>query len=80
MKKKLAILTLLASSLLVFLPPVTQADAQIRVQIGGRHTNRGLHRGWYRGRHVGWYKHSRPGYLRQVYYINGRRYVRYVRY
>jgi len=83
MKKKLAILVLSLSSLLVFLPSFTPADAQIRVQIGrGRHYDRGEHRGWYQGRRMRYYTYNvgRPEYVQQTYYVNGRRYVRWVRY
>ena len=90
MRKKLVILVLLFSSFVVFLPTLGSAASlssaankpQIRVQIGPVRHDRGLHRGWYKGRHVGWYnykpRHSQ--WVRQVYYINGRPYVRWVRY
>jgi hypothetical protein len=84
MKKKLAVLVLSLSSLLIFMPSFsTPADAQIRVQIGrGRHHDRDEHRGWYRGRRMRYYNYDvgRTGYTQQVYYVNGRRYVRWVRY
>jgi len=86
MKKKLAVLVLSLSSLLVFLPSFTPADAQIRLQIGRSHRHwdrdRDRHRGWYQGRRMDYYTYNvnRPEYVRQVYYVNGRRYVRWVRY
>ena len=54
---------------------------QIRIQIGSRRHDRGMHRGWYRGRRVAWYNYNRrdPQYVRQVYWVNGRQYVRWVR-
>ena len=89
MRKKLTILALLISSFVVFLPAQGNAASlsstvnkpQIRVQIGTRH-DRGLHRGWYKGRRIGWYNYNRHDsqWVRQVYYINGRPYVRWVRY
>jgi len=83
MKKKLAVLVLSLSSLLIFLPSFTPADAQIRVQIGRtRHYDRDRHSGWYQGRRMYYYNYNvgQPQYVRQVYYVNGRRYVRWVRY
>ena len=68
---------------------------QIRLQIGQtrRHRGwvRGRHLGWYRNRRdrdmdrdeVRYNRMARngyrPGYVQQVYYLNGRRYVRWVR-
>jgi len=50
---------------------------QIRVQIGGQR-RRG--RGWNRGRNRSWERrNNRTRLVRQVYYRNGRRYVRTVR-
>ena len=83
MKKKLAVLVLSLSSFLVFLPSSNPVDAQIRVQIGrSRHSDRGRHRGWDRGRRMYYYNYNvrRPEYVRQTYYVNGRRYTRWVRY
>jgi hypothetical protein len=82
MKKKLAILVLSLSSLLVFLPSFTPADAQIRVQIGRNHYDRGRHRGWYQGRRMYYYNYNvqQPEYVQQTFYVNGRRYTRWVRY
>lgn len=60
---------------------LNSSTPQIRVRIGqrrGRNWNRGRHRGWERGRHRGWYKQARTRQVRQVYWRNGRRYVRYV--
>lgn len=61
-------------------------EPQIRVRIGSRNRrgrwnrNRGWNRGhWDRGRHRGWNR-GRARVVRQVYYRNGRRYVRTVRY
>jgi hypothetical protein len=56
---------------------LNNSSPQIRVQIGNRRNRRG--RGWNRGRHLGWQKHNRTRLVRQVYWMNGRRYVRYVR-
>ena len=61
----------------------TNYSPQIRVQIGRRHRrNRNLNPYWERrhdnGRHVGW-NNNRTRMVQQVYYINGRRYVRWVR-
>ena len=90
MKKKFIILALLLSSCIVFLHFLANAvnisstvnKPQIRVLIGHVRHDRGLHRGWYKGRHIGWYnynpRHSR--WVSHVYYINGRPYVRWVRY
>jgi hypothetical protein len=55
---------------------LNEGAPQIRVQIGGQR-RRG--RGWNRGRHRGWRNHQRSRVVRQVYWRNGRRYVRYVR-
>ena len=54
---------------------------QIRIQIGGRRHDRGLHRGWDKGRRIAWYNYNRPDpqYVRQIYWINGRQYIRWVR-
>ncbi|MBV9241617.1 MAG: hypothetical protein JO314_06375 [Acidobacteria bacterium] len=84
MRKKLAVLVLLVSSFLVFLPSMSSGtQAQIRVTFGQRHRHhdRGLHRGWYNGRRMDYYNYNvnRSGYTRQVYYVNGVRYVRWVR-
>ena len=89
MRKKFVILTLLLASCTVFLPTEGNAASlssainkpQIRVQIGPVRRDRGLHRGWYKGRRIGWYNYNRRDsqYVRQVYYINGRPYVRWVR-
>jgi len=88
MKKKILTLTFLIISGFVFLPAQAYSSVnsltvkpQVQVYIGRRH-DRGLHRGWYRGRRMAWY-HYNPGYSgwsRQVYYINGRPYYRWVRY
>src|SRR3954447_14110010 len=57
---------------------------QIRIQVGRRY-NRGRHYGWYRGRHNGWnrdrarWERNRNTTVRQVYWMNGRRYTRTVR-
>lgn len=54
-------------------------EPQIRVQIGGqRRRGRNWNRG-NRGRHRGWNNHRRTRVVRQVYWRNGRQYVRYVR-
>jgi hypothetical protein len=82
MKKKLAVLVLSLSSLLVFLPNIsTGAQAQIRVQIGRTH-DRARHRGYYQGRRMYYYNYNvqQPQYVQQTYYVNGRRYTRWVRY
>jgi hypothetical protein len=62
---------------------------QIRIQVGRR--NRGRHYGWWRGRRVGRYyrnedqygrrvgRYNRGTLVRQVYWMNGRRYTRWVR-
>ncbi|MFL6373211.1 MAG: hypothetical protein ACJ73D_00960 [Pyrinomonadaceae bacterium] len=87
MKKKLAVLVLLLSSTFVFLPAMSNgADAQIRVQFGRTH-HRHYHRGWEQRRGIAYnnynygrdYNYGRSGMVRQVYYVNGRRYVRWVR-
>jgi len=96
MRKKFVILALLFSSFVVFLPAhsyaatseagssfnVNNAPVQIRLRIGKNRGNRGLHRGWYKGRRIAWYRHNPGGgrWVRQVYYVNGRQYVRWVRY
>ena len=94
MRNKLIILTLLVSSIAIFLPePVSAATAnavetpQIRVQMR-RRNNQGRHRGWERGRHYGWYKGKRmywysndprdDRYIRRSYYDNGRRVTRWI--
>jgi hypothetical protein len=87
MKKKILIFALLFSTSVVILPGVAYSSVgtavsklQIRVEIGRRH-DRGLHRGWYRGRRMAWYNYDRgSGWTRQVYYIDGRPYYRWVRY
>lgn len=89
MKNKLLALAFVLSSCVVLFPSSSYAanvnavsTPQIRVTIGRRHRHdRGLHRGWYRGRRIGWYNYDRhdPQYVRQVYWINGRRYTRWVR-
>jgi hypothetical protein len=56
---------------------LNNSSPQIRVQIGGRRNRRG--RNWNRGRHRGWENRNRTRLVRQVYWRNGRRYVRYVR-
>jgi hypothetical protein len=64
---------------------LNNSSPQIRVRIGGRRNrrgrnwNRGRHLGWERGRHRGWSNNQRTRLVRQVYWRNGRRYVRYVR-
>jgi len=66
MRKKLAVLVLLASSFLVFLPSISNGtEAQIRVEIGRRH-DRGLHRGWYQGRRMTYYNYNvgQPEFVR----------------
>lgn len=96
MRKKFVILALLFSSFVVFLPAPNYAaegrtvssfhansvPAQIRVRIGGQRRDRGLHRGWYKGRRIAWYRNNPGGgqWVRQVYWVNGRQYVRWVRY
>jgi hypothetical protein len=59
---------------------------QIRVQIGNsrRHRRyRNVNPYWERnhdnGRHLGWRNNNNGRMVQQVYYINGRRYVRWVR-
>lgn len=89
MKFKVAIYSFVLSVVLV--PAQSYASAanasapavgkpQIRIQIGKRH-DRGLHRGWYKGKRISYYTYNRrdPQYVRQVYWVNGRQYVRWVR-
>ena len=95
MKKKLLTLTFLLTSSVVLLPVGTIAATgsdpsaaaktsppQIRVQIG---RNRGRHRGWWRGQRRGFNEGRRIGrndnsrLVQQVYWVNGRRYVRWIR-
>ena len=90
MRKKVLVLALMLVSSVILLPGESFAAAgaestsmtlnnsspQIRVRIGGQR-RRG--RGWNRGRHRGWENRNRTRLVRQVYRVNGRRYVRYVR-
>lgn len=93
MRKKVLILALMLVSSVMFIPEqsfaataekstsiaVNNSAPQIRVQIGNRRNRRG--RGWNRGRHRGWENRNRnrTRLVRQVYWRNGQRYVRYVR-
>ena len=91
MKKKLLIMALIAVTSAVLLPlegyaatpekptsiTLLSESPQIRVRIGGQR-RRG--RGWNRGRsNRGWERGNRSRTVRQVYWRNGRKYVRYVR-
>jgi hypothetical protein len=92
MRNKIIIGMLMLASAFVFLPAENYAAAsekntsvtvyeyspQVRVQIG-RRNRRGRH--WDRGRHRGWDRsnNNRTRLVRQVYYVNGRRYYRWVR-
>jgi hypothetical protein len=87
MRKKLVVFTLFVFSIGMYIPvaampePVNAVgEPQIRVQIGrGRRRNRGRHLGWYKGRRA-YYYNSNPydrRYVRDYYYVNGRRYVRW---
>ena len=89
MNNKIIILALLLSSFIVFSPAqnyaasgtvlavATRVSPQIRITIGG---DRRRHRGWRNGRPVVWYNYRyRPQYVRETYWINGRRYYRWVR-
>lgn len=93
MKKKILTIALVMVSGMIFMPEGTfaatpaempasytsnNAEPQIRVRVGNRN-RRG--RGWNRGRghHRGWERRNRTRLVRQVYYVNGRRYVRTVR-
>ncbi|HEV7643662.1 MAG TPA: hypothetical protein VGO50_06905 [Pyrinomonadaceae bacterium] len=94
MRNKIIIGMLMLASAFVFLPAENYAAAseknnavtvyeyspQIRVQIGRRNRNRQ----WNRGRHRGWdnsrdRSYNRTRLVRQVYYVNGHRYYRWVR-
>ena len=95
MRNKIIIWVLMLASAVVFLPAENYAAAsektnsvtvnefapQIRVQIGrqrrNRHWNRGKHKGWDNRRYNRAYNRTRL--VQQVYYVNGRRYVRWVR-
>lgn len=94
MKKKVTVLFFLLFSFILFLPSYAGASVtgssglastarkpQVAVEFRFRH-DRGLHRGWYRHRHASWYYYQPedPMYARQVYWVNGRQYVRWVRY
>jgi hypothetical protein len=88
MKKKVLVLALMLVSSVILLPGESfaataestsmtlnnSAAPQIRVRIGGRRRGRN----WNRGRHRGWENRGRTRQVRQVYWRNGRRYVRYV--
>jgi hypothetical protein len=89
MKTKILTLALILVSAAIFLPSesyaapadrstsisLNESVPQIRVQIGGRRRGRN----WNRGRHRGWESRNRTRLVRQVYWRNGRQYVRYVR-
>ena len=90
MRQKIAILIFVLMTCAVFLPSQATAAGkasanmtkpQIRIHIGHRH-DRGRHRGWHRGRRIYYYYYDRhdPHYARQTYWVNGRRYTRWVRY
>ncbi len=93
MRNKLIIWALMLASTVIFLPAANYAAAEnpssvtvnefapqvIRVQTNrrrGRNWNRG--RSMNRGRHLGW-RNQRTRLVKRTYWINGRRYVRYVR-
>jgi hypothetical protein len=93
MRNRAIIVMLILTSVFVLLPPANYAatedrpvsltsyeySPQIRVQVGRGRRNRNKH--WNRGRHRGWERarYNRTRLVRQYYYLNGRRYVRYVR-
>jgi hypothetical protein len=95
MRSKAIVWVLILTSAFVILPPANYAavedrpvsltayeySPQIRVQIGRGRRNRNRNRHWNRGRHRGWERarYNRTRLVRQYYYVNGRRYVRYVR-
>jgi hypothetical protein len=92
MRNKIIVMTLMFASAFIILPSssyaavpenttsvtVNEFAPQIRVQVGrgrrgrNKHMNRGRHRGWENQR-------NRTRVVRQVYYRNGRKYVRYIR-
>lgn len=93
MRKKILTIALVMVSGMIFLPEGTFAatptemptsyttnnyEPQIRVRIGSRNRRGRWNRGrWNRNR--GWERRNRTRLVRQVYYRNGRRYVRTVR-
>lgn len=92
MKNKLIILVLMLASTVIILPGTGYAASekttsvavyefapQIRVRIGNGRRNRTVIRNRNRGRHLGWRNNQRTRLVKQTYWVNGRRYVRYVR-
>jgi hypothetical protein len=91
MRNKLIIGVLMLASTLVILPAagfaatnekinsvtVSEFSPQIRVRVGNGRRNRK----WNRGRHYGWRNKAsnRTRLVRQVYYVNGRKFVRWVK-
>lgn len=64
---------------------VLAGTSTVAPQRKGKHYkrgNRGLHRGWYKGRRMAWYSYNPNDsqWVRQSYWANGRRHVRWVRY
>ena len=62
---------------------LNQRRGKVNIQIGpgrgrGSTWNRGKHKGWHKGKHKGW-DNRRTRTVRQVYWRNGVRYIRYVR-
>ena len=93
MRNKLIVLTLMFASAFVILPAtnyaaisetsnsvtVNESIPQIRVRIGQGQGRRNKNKKWNRGNHYGWRNQNRTRLVKQVYYVHGRRYVRYVR-
>jgi hypothetical protein len=94
MTKKILILAFLLTSSVVILPSGSEAatvtNPQIRIQLGSsRYNNRWRNRRWRREHRIATYRtydpydryntYDRGDMVRQVYYIDGRRYVRWVR-
>ena len=88
MRKKIIVLSILLTSCAVFLPWQAKAAASANIspqeyRIEYRYRkDRGRHRGWHKGRRMYYYYYDRqdPQFERQVYYVRGRPYVRWVRF